>query len=162
MAAQRIAGLENWISAIVVLKESLVNNYTPPPIPDPFQAPFQAPPLLKTDGDWQNAPKIIKNWAYQVTWLGIIFFSAAIFIVLLDKGKLSPAEKIGGALFYAALLAVEIWLNRALKKGTRAGWTVQLIVSILSLCLFPLGTAIHAYILSQWSKPENKAWFGLT
>ncbi|MBV9867085.1 MAG: hypothetical protein JO316_17155 [Abitibacteriaceae bacterium] len=75
------------------------------------------------------------------------------------------AGPVGGivmAFFYGLLLAVDIWLNRALKQGTPAAWTVQIVLSALGLCGFPIGTLIHGYILSQWFSPETKAWFGLS
>ena len=62
--------------------------------------------------------------------------------------------------FYFLLFAASAWLRFALKKAVPAAWTVQLVLSCLGVLGFPIGTLIHGYILSQWFKPETKAWFG--
>lgn len=72
----------------------------------------------------------------------------------------NTGEKIGGLIVVALIFAMFAWLNRALKNGKPAAWTAQIVVSVFGLLGFPLGTAVHAYILSQWFKPETKAWFG--
>jgi hypothetical protein len=141
-----------------------MNDYSPAPIPDPFQRPPQMP---QTPRDWKNAPSVVRGWAYPLTWLGIIGMAIFIGVSLLgysDPANAQPApmiERVIEAAVYSVFLAATVWLNYALKKGIAAAWTVQLIFSILGLCGFPLGTAINVYILSQWSKPEVKAWFGL-
>ncbi len=105
-------------------------------------------------GDWKSAPKIVRNWAYQLSWLGIIFLP-----LLIVVGLFSSQRSILVVVLYAALWGVDIWLNRALKKGAQSAWVAQIILSILGLLAFPVGTAIHAYVLSQWFKPETRAWF---
>src|ERR1043165_8488816 len=119
---------------------------------------FNSPPRVPVPRDWQSAPKIVKGWSYQLSWLAIVVAVLGIVLVPLG-GQLSPAERLGGVIFYAVLLALYVWLNRALKNGVPAAWTAQMILSILGLIAFPLGTLIHGYILSQWFKPENRAWF---
>ena len=136
-----------------------MNDFNQPPIPDPFQ---QQPVPQLASRDWKSAPPIVKGWAYPLTWLGIIILPLIIIAAIAGVGdNQSTFERIAAAGLYSVLLAVDIWLNRALKKGTSAAWTVQMIISILGLCGFPVGTLIHGYILSQWFKPETKAWFGV-
>lgn len=136
-----------------------MNDFNQPPIPDPFQTTTALPVIAR---DWQSAPPIVKGWAYPLTWLGIVVFPLLIIAVLATGGNSqSPAEGIAAAVVYGVFFVVTIWLNRALKKGTAVAWTVQIILSVLGLCGFPVGTLIHGYILSQWFKPETKAWFGV-
>ena len=133
---------------------------SPPPIPTPDGQMSPPAAFALTRGDWHNAPKIVRGWAYPLTWLAIVVL--AIFVVVaLFSGDMPLSGKLGLAAFYGVFLAINIWLNGALKKGVQAAWTVQLIMSILGLLAFPLGTLIYGYIPSQWFKPENKAWFGL-
>lgn len=131
-----------------------------PPLPTPDGNVFAPEPtLLPQRGDWKSAPGIVRGWAYVVTWLNIIVTPLLAVVSLVDE-KTDAIEK-GIFVFVLALVWIfAIWLNRALKKGTPAGWTGQIIFSILGLLSFPIGTAIHGYILSQWFKPETKAWFG--
>jgi hypothetical protein len=137
-----------------------VNDFNPPPIPDPFQVP--TPPTL-AERDWKNAPPVIKNWAYPLTWLGIIALPLVMLFPFIDTHESHDrGELIAMTTAYGVALAITVWLNRGLKKGTPAAWTVQFISSILGLCGFPLGTIINGYILSKWSKPEVKAWFGMS
>src|SRR5437867_11488884 len=117
--------------------------------------PFDSPSSVPGPRDWRNAPKVVKGWAYQLTWLGILLAVLGIVIVPTSE-RLSAAEKLFGVLFYVALLALNIWLNRAMKKGTPAAWMAQFILSVLGLLAFPLGTLINGYILSQWFKPESR------
>jgi len=134
---------------------------SPPPIPTPDGQIQTMPASTAARGDWQAAPKIIKGWAYPLTWLAIVLFALFIVVALVSR-DIPVTGKLGLALLYAVFLAISIWLNRALKKGVQAAWTVQIIVSVLGLLGFPLGTLIHGYILSQWFKPETKAWFGMS
>jgi hypothetical protein len=94
--------------------------------------------------------------------LAIVVFPILVLVSLMggDSDASSPAERVILAAIYALFFGGAIWLNRALKKGAPAAWVVQIIWSALGLLGFPLGTLIHGYILSQWFKPETKAWFG--
>ena len=58
--------------------------------------------------------------------------------------------------------ALYIWLLVGLKRRYLAAWRVQAALAVLALLAFPLGTILHALILTRWFKPETKAWFGLT
>ena len=141
-----------------------MNDFNQPPIPDPFQRLPQLPSMQR---DWKSAPPIIKGWAYPLTWLSIIIMPLVMLGTFLGAGDergetMSLSEKIVIVFFYGIFWVLSIWLNRAFKKGVRAAWTVQFVGSILGLCGFPIGTMIHGYILSQWSKPEVKAWFGMS
>jgi len=124
-------------------------------------ADFNLPPRIPERRDWQSAPKVVTGWAYQLTWLAMVVTAmGVIFVPLADQ--MSPAEKFVGVLFYAVLLGLNVWLNRALKRGLPAAWRTQVALSTLGLVGFPLGTLIHGYILSQWFKPETKDWFGVS
>lgn len=141
--------------------QSPQSPYSQPPIPSPDgNLPPVAP--VVSNGDWQSAPPIVRGWAYPLTWLAIVVFPILILVSLMggDKDLSSPGERIILAAIYALFFGGAIWLNRALKKGAPAAWIVQIIFSALGLLGFPLGTIIHGYILSQWFKPETKAWFG--
>lgn len=138
--------------------------YSSPPIPTPDGRDY-SPPVSTVRGDWASAPKIVKGWAYPLTWLGIIvlpFVMAALFFADSNSrlGAESGLERILLLGFYIVLFGFDIWLNRALKAGAPAAWPAQIAASCLGLLGFPLGTLIHGYVLSQWFKPETKAWFG--
>jgi hypothetical protein len=132
----------------------------PPPIPTPDGHVQPAPAAAPTRVDWQNAPPVVKGWAYTLSWLSII--GCAIFLLVTWFGEdVEVVEKIVMSVLYGGFFALSIWLNRGLRHGKRAAWTVQLVLSCLGLLGFPLGTMINGYILSHWSKPETKAWFGM-
>jgi uncharacterized membrane protein len=139
---------------------------TPPPIPSPLDVAvpntnvsFQGPRV------WKEAPQIVKS-ASLLAFLGIVGIPLVLllmFFVLSENQK--SAEDTAGKIVLAIVLFifwfVAIWLRSAFRKGTRAAWTVQIVLSILGLTSFPLGTLIHAYLLFHWFKPETKAWFGV-
>ncbi|HEX8236489.1 MAG TPA: hypothetical protein VF600_11070 [Abditibacteriaceae bacterium] len=131
-------------------------NHPPIPTPDGSYVPA---PALSSGGDWKAAPKIVKNWAYQLTWLAIVLLPIVV-IAAVFTSPMPAGEAAGLILFYSVLWAVNIWLNRSLKKGAPAAWVTQIVISVLGLLAFPIGTLIHGYVLSQWFKPETKAWFG--
>ena len=107
---------------------------------------------------WETAPKIVKGWAYPLSWLGIVFWS----LVMMSSAVMDEEMglRIVAFLASAGFFAVMIWLNRGLKKGTQAAWILQIIFSTLWLLAFPLWTIVNGYVLSNWFKPETKAWFG--
>lgn len=141
-----------------------MNDFNQPPIPDPFQ---QQPVPQLASREWKNAPPIVKGWAYPLTWLAIIGLSIFLLITWIG-GNETRSDPVGDGIvkiitsaIYVFFIVFNIWLNGALKKVTSAAWTLQIINSALGLCGFPIGTLIHAYVLSQWFKPEVKAWFGV-
>jgi hypothetical protein len=121
--------------------------------------PYRQPLPVTAQREWRNAPPIVKGWAYPLTWLAIVVFPILIAVVLVN-GDLEAAGRLFLGGLYSCLFVLSIWLNRALKRGLSAAWVVQLVMSVLGLLGFPIGTLIHGYILSQWFKPETKAWFG--
>ncbi len=147
---------------------------TPPPIPTPDGniPPSQNSTPFGSRSDWQNAPSVVRGWAYPLTWLGIVV------LPIVGIATLALVGRTGGAgvlmlLFLAALFAADVYLNRNFKKGTPAAWIVQIVKSSISIISLPInllshgnlipvmiGFALHTYILSQWLKPEVKAWFG--
>ena len=134
-----------------------MSNYSPPPLPDPQNtSPFL--PTGAQGGHWKSAPPVVRNWAYQLTLLGLIFLPVVIFVAF--TGMRGAAPNLPMAVAWSILWCVDLWLNRALKRGDANAWNVQIVVSALGLLAFPVGTLIHAYVLSQWFKPETKRWFG--
>jgi hypothetical protein len=131
-------------------------NHPPIPTPDGSYVPG---PALSAGGDWKAAPKVVKNWAYHLTWLAIVLMPI-VAIAAVMTGPMTVGAALGMILFYSAVWATNIWLNRSLKKGAPAAWVVQIVISVLGLLAFPVGSAIHGYVLSQWFKPETNAWFG--
>ncbi len=147
----------------------------PPPIPTPDGnlPPLQPRDMTMNRSDWKTAPSIVRGWAYPLTWLGIVILP---FAILGTMALISRAGAMAILLlsFFVALFAADIWLNRNFKKGTPAAWTLQIVLSSLSIIGLPIslltrggnpiggvvGFLIHAYLLSQWFKPETKAWFG--
>lgn len=132
--------------------------YSPPPIPSPDGRNFSSTPLPNR-GDWKTAPGIVRGWAYPLTWLVLIVLPLALLGLFFDDRR-DPLERTVLLIFFAVMWGVNLWHNRALKSGAAAAWVTQIVLSILGLFGFPLGTFIHAYVLSQWFKPETKAWFG--
>ena len=148
---------------------------TPPPIPTPDGnfTPVQPQATIMDRSDWKTAPSIVRGWAYPLTWLGIVVLP---FAMLGTMALISRAGIIAVLLlaFFVALFAADIWLNQNFKKGAPAAWVLQIVLSSLSVLSLPIslltrggnpigsivGFLIHGYILSQWFKPETKAWFG--
>jgi len=149
--------------------------FSTPPIPTPDGNFPQAQPqnTTMTHDDWKTAPSIVRGWAYPLTWLGIVILPLA----MIGAGILIKTAGTTGILlmaFFLALFIADVWLNRSFKKGVPAAWIVQIVLSGISVLSLPInllsrggnpiggmiGFAIHAYILSQWFKPETKAWFG--
>ena len=94
---------------------------------------------------WGNAPVGVRN-ARALAWLGTLFTVG------------STLAFLG---FYSLLFPFYIWLLVGLKRGTKAAYYVQMILSIVGLIGFPIGTLINGYILATWFRPETKAWFGV-
>lgn len=156
--------------------------FSSPPIPTPDGSfsPVQKLKLPMDRSDWQTAPKIVKGWAYPIARLGIFLWPFIIALGLWEIhrrghfGIMTGTTAYAMMLIYALLFVTDIWLTSNIKKGVSAAWTVQLIKSCfgvlnsLRYIVLPgkthfsgvIGLAIGAYILSQWFKPETKAWFG--
>ena len=129
-----------------------MNDFNQPPIPSPFE-PLRPTTafVLQAPRVWKDAPKIVKGWASPLMWLAIIVLPIVILAILFGgiSNIRQPGERIGMAFFYLAFWAVAIWHNRSLKKGAPHAWVTRIVLSILGLCGFPLGTFINIYILSQ-------------
>jgi len=131
-----------------------------PPIPSPFQPPA-AVANAHIQKDWNNALKIVRQWAYPLTWLTIIATPLVILAIFVgeDMAHYTLPLKLIAAFICLIQFIFYIWLNRALKRGAPVAWNVQMVFSVLGLCGFPVWTFINIYILSHWSKPETKVWF---
>jgi len=133
------------------------DNVPPPYRPVGGQMPstvYSGPPPRT----WENAPKVVKSWAYPLSWLGIIGLPI-ILLVNLAKAE-DVIAKVILIVVFGLFFILQIWLNRALRAGKQAAWTVQMVMSILGLIGFPIGTLINGVILASWFKPETKEWFG--
>lgn len=161
--------------------------FTPPPIPTPDGnfARTEKSHTLKNKSDWLKAPVVVRAAAYPLTWVGMILFALGTFggiFGIVDSGNRPNVQyratdfRIGLIITAVCLtlLITHIWLNRCFKKGAFAAWNAQIILSVLivlGLLLgimrgnnnplsWSFGIAIYICILSQWFKPETKAWFG--
>lgn len=138
--------------------------FSSPPIPAPDEQ-YVPSTLLTGPRDWKSAPQIVKSVAL-LAFVGMVFTPL---LILMGIFGLTSSPRVQASLpynitlltFYFLLFAASAWLRFALKKAVPAAWTVQLVLSCLGVLGFPIGTLIHGYILSQWFKPETKAWFGL-
>ena len=142
-----------------------MNDLNQPPIPSPFEPPQannNSSDHVFENKDWNNAPKIVRQWAYPLTWLAIIITPLALLALFIGEESANYALeiKLVGAFLYLLGWIISIWHNRALKRGQPLAWNAQIVSSTFGLCGFPLGTFISIYVLSQWFKPETKAWFG--
>lgn len=118
--------------------------------------------------DWGAAPAGARD-ARVFAIIGAVFYGLVglLFLVVgLFAESRSAAEaeenlaRIFGGLFYIPLVAVNLWLVKAIKRGSPAAWVTQIVLSSVGVLGFPFGTIIHYQILRKWFTPENKAWFG--
>ena len=132
--------------------------HTQPPIPSPVEPPASTITPTQEPRIWKEAPQIVKS-VRLLTMLAIALLPLVAVGTFLMDGD--AVEKAITAVIFGVFWLIAIYMLFALKAGTRAAWTVQLVLSILGLLSFPIGTIIHGYILFHWIKPETKAWFGV-
>ena len=112
---------------------------------------------------WSNAPGGVRD-ARALAWLGA-FFSGLLLLVaivmLATNGFPRDSDGAVGFLFFALFFPFYVWLLSGLKRGVKAAYYVQMVISIIGVLGFPIGTLINGYILFKWFKPETKAWFGV-
>lgn len=112
---------------------------------------------------WKNAPSGVRD-ARILALLGAIF-SCIIIIVLIGLFMTKGSQgDIGSSVIlwiYALFFPLYAWLLFGLKRGLKGAYYTQMIVSIVGLIGFPIGTLINGYILYKWFRPETKAWFGV-
>ncbi len=139
--------------------QSPFNSSGQPPLPDPHgepSSPQSVPGIVP--GDWATAPKIIKGWAWQLAILGSIVLPFFIYFSAARNGG-----SVWGIFTLINIVAwfIDLFMVYGLRQGLSVAWFVQIVVSALGLTNCPLGTLLHGYLLSQWFKPEVKAWFGV-
>lgn len=124
--------------------------------------PVLSPPPAAASGKQPSIvrdARIVNLLGLGICVIGVLGMMAVLF------GEVETADNQAGAVFgilvYVCFGALNLWLARGHKRGNPAAWSVQRFVSVLCLLGFPLGTLIHALLLSKWFKPETKAWFGL-
>ncbi len=118
---------------------------------------------LNSGRTWTNAPGGVRS-ARALAWLGA-FFSGIVCIitlVLLFSGGLkgNPISMVQ-LVVYSIFFPFYVWLLFGLKNGTKSAYYGQMVISLIGLIGFPIGTIISAYILYHWFRPETKAWFGV-
>jgi hypothetical protein len=116
-------------------------------------------PLTPVSGDWNTAPRIVKGWAWSLAMIGAFVLPAAALVPFIGRICVGIGSVPVGLTWVLWLL--DLFLVYAIRNGLKIGWYVQVAVSIFKLRFLPFGTALHAYLLSQWFKPEVKAWFGV-
>ncbi len=142
-------------------------SWAPPiPTPDGSQRPnpgaYQSTQRAIDRSDFKNAPPIVRS-ARLLTVLGTAVAILTImfgFVIAADRNSAQTAPAIIAVA--SLVLGVNVWLNIALTKGKRAAWTGQTVVSILTILISYRAVLLllaHAYLLSQWFKPEVKEWF---
>jgi hypothetical protein len=112
---------------------------------------------------WDNAPRGVRD-ARTLAYLGLLGSGLLVIVLvwLLMSGGFHEGFTGSLILFvYALFFPLYIWLLIGLKRGTKAAYYVQLLVAILGLTAFPVGTLINGYILFKWFRPETRAWFGV-
>ena len=112
---------------------------------------------------WTNAPSGVRS-ARALAWLGAFFSGilAVVFLFLLFSGGLKVVNiNIVNMVIYSIFFPIYVWLLSGLKSGVKSAYYVQLVISIIGLINFPIGTLINGYILYLWMRPETKAWFGV-
>lgn len=112
---------------------------------------------------WKNAPSGVRD-ARTLAWLGAVFSGIIVIIMLVLFVKQGAQGILGSSAFlliYVVFFPLYVWLLLGLKRGTKGAYYVQMIVSIIGLIGFPVGTLINGYILYKWFRPETKAWFGV-
>jgi hypothetical protein len=117
-----------------------------------------------TGRTWSNAPSGVRS-ARALAWLATIItgFMLIFAVCMLVSGELLKMGIAGVLVFglYSVFFPFYVWLLVGLKRGTPAAYWVQLVIAVIGLVGFPIGTLIYAYILYLWFKPETKAWFGV-
>lgn len=161
-----------------------MENRQRPPIasPDGNVGPLPSASIVR--GEWSSAPKIVRFWAYPLTWLGIISHPFMIYLslVLLKPDSSTPVIPRSGKMHYLLAFVVSICLNYGLKKGAPWAWGGEIALSCFALFNSPLRknlfdvsipsrfrwqsiaamtlvTLIQGYFLFHWLKPETRAWF---
>ena len=137
----------------------------PPPDgsrPTPGPGSYQPYRASVDRSSFKNAPAAVRS-ARFLTVLGTAGALFLIFFGFMVSGDRNANGLGMGMIALATLgLGLNVWLHFALTKGTKAAWTAQIVVSILTIISLPrivLLLIAHAYLLSQWFKDETKAWF---
>jgi hypothetical protein len=145
----------------------------PSPIPPPGQPmTFPAPNYGGQEGPawvgervWKEAPQIVKSARTVAKFLIFLSILVVLSACLMISDPKTPESAIAGwvvMVFYGGMGITCIWLLFGLKRGYPAAWTVQMVLSIVGLLMFPIVTLISILILVNWFKRETKAWFGLS
>ena len=113
---------------------------------------------------WSNAPSGVRD-ARALAWLGLLGSTLMLILTIIALTSPDFRKELGLnviiEIVYSFFFPLYVWLLIALKRGVRAAYYVQMIVAIIGLIGFPLGTLINGYILYKWFRPETKAWFGI-
>ena len=109
---------------------------------------------------WRNAPSGVRD-ARIIIVLNMIY---EVLVLAMAAGGLLRNAPLGSPLvcaLLAVIFAVQVWLLMSLRRGKPGAWEVTLVLSVLGLLAFPVGTLINIILLVKWFKPETKAWFAV-
>lgn len=111
----------------------------------------------------RDAPQIVRS----IRWLYGLAIFVGLCLLLMAVGVASSGRPFAvpvGSIFLFALceLALSSWLMWAVPQGNPAAYYVQMGLSALGLFGVPIGTILHGWILYAWTRPETKAWFGVS
>jgi len=144
-----------------------MNDLNRPPIPAP-KAFISTTSVAAARPDWSHAPSVVRNWAYPLASLVKIIFLLIVLIRLFYSVMLAPtalrhpvfALSVAILCFFIYITVLFDRLQTMFKKGDPTAWNAQIVLCVLGVLVFPIGTLAYGYILSQWFSPETKEWFG--
>jgi hypothetical protein len=115
--------------------------------------------LSTEERTWQNAPQSVRS-VRSLVILAVVLYGV-FFLLGLATLHDGGAFAVGMVVFFGLLIAFQLWMLKGLRQGIKFCYYFQMVISILGLSGFPLGTLLHGYVLYLWFQPETKAWFGV-
>ena len=146
-------------------RDNVENNCTYMPVTSQAHLSLRnGVPNLASDRVWTDAPPaVMLAYGIAVASTGLYTLVAGGVIgdiILRDRAIQDVSLQHFLLLGLSSVLAlVNLWLVAALRNGRPLAWHVQKVLSIASLVLLPVGTALHLLLLLRWSRFESKAWF---
>lgn len=130
----------------------------------PVGAPGQQPWGLAGVGMTQ--PSIISSVRFWYMFQIVIICLVLVFgLLAVSGGHNSGGDVFGGIavmIVYGFSLVVLIAAYILAGRRTTAGYYIVLVLSIIGILAFPIGTIISVYILTKWFNPDLKAWYGVS
>lgn len=137
----------------------------------PFRAPLPATRTAAHTGraarSLSDAPVVVR--VVRVLWLLPLVVTGSVVLAIVvwplwagtSSGVQDPALLIVWFSIMGGTWLVSLLLSAAIGRGHLAAWYVELVLLILGLVAFPVGTVLSGLILFFWLKPETRGWFGL-